>query len=48
MSSCQVFRNNTGQIDKVEAPNGKESKLYQEILKVNPDKEEALKLWAQV
>ena len=30
------------------APNGKESKLYQQILKVNPDKEAALRSWAQV
>ena len=48
MSSCQVFRNNTGQINRVEAPNGKESKLYKDMLSVQPDPEAALKLWAQV
>jgi hypothetical protein len=48
MSSCQVFRNNAGQIDRVEAPNGKESKLYKDMLSIQPDPEVALKLWAQV
>ena len=48
MSSCQVFRNNAGQIDRVEAPNGKESKLYKNIMSLQSDPEAALKLWAQV
>ena len=48
MSSCQVFRNNNGQINRVEAPNGKESKLYKDILSIQPNPEAALKLWAQV
>ena len=47
--SCQVFRNtSTQEIEKVMAPNNKESILYNSILKEQPNKEEALKLWAQV
>ncbi len=48
MSSCQVFRNNAGQINRVEAPNGKESKLYKDMLSIEPNPEAALRLWAQV
>jgi hypothetical protein len=49
MASCSIIRNKeTNEIEQVLAPNGKESKLYQEILKLNPDKEAALRLWAQV
>lgn len=46
--SCQIFRKN-GKITKVLDPNGKTSKLYQDILKlptINGNKEKALKLWA--
>ena len=49
--SCQVFRNNDGQITRVEAPNGNESILFDSVLKlseVNGDKEKALRMWAQV
>lgn len=46
--ACQVFRNDTGSITSVTAPNGQESKLYKNILSVQPDPEAALKLWAQV
>lgn len=47
--ACSIIRNKeTNQIEKVLAPNGQESKLYQDILKINPDAEHSLKLWAQV
>ena len=47
--ACSIIRNKeTKEIEQVLAPNGKESKLYQDILKVNPDKEAALRSWAQV
>lgn len=47
--TCSIIRNKeTKEIEQVLAPNGKDSKLYQEILKINPDKESALKSWAQV
>ena len=47
--ACTIIRNKeTKEIEKVLAPNGQESKLYQDILKVNPDKEAALRSWAQV
>ena len=48
MGLCQVFRSDSGKINKVTAPNGQESKLYQDILKVQQDPELALKTWAQV
>jgi hypothetical protein len=47
--ACTIIRNKeTQEIEQALAPNGKKSKLYQEILKLNPDKEVALRLWAQV
>ena len=47
--ACSIIRNKqTNEIEQVLAPNEKESILYKEILKINPDKEAALKLWAQV
>jgi methyl-accepting chemotaxis protein len=47
--ACSIIRNkDTKEIEQVLAPNGQESKLYKEILKVNPDKEAALRMWAQV
>jgi hypothetical protein len=46
--SCQVFRNDSGEISRVTAPNGEESELYKSINREIPDKEEALKIWAQV
>lgn len=47
--ACSIIRNKeTNEIEKVLAPNGKESILYQSILKIQPDKEEALQSWAQV
>jgi len=47
--ACSIIRNKqTNEIEQVLAPNGKESNLYKEILKLNPDKEAALRSWAQV
>lgn len=47
--ACSIIRNKqTNEIEQVLAPNGKESKLYKDILKINPDKEAALRSWAQV
>ena len=47
--ACSIIRNKqTNEIEQVLAPNGKESKLYKDILKINPDKEAALRAWAQV
>jgi hypothetical protein len=46
--ACFVFRNEQGEITKVNAPNGKESKLFSNINSLVKDKEQALKLWAQV
>lgn len=47
--ACTIIRNKkTKEIEQVLASNGKESILYKDILKVNPDKESALRSWAQV
>ena len=47
--ACSIIRNKeTNAIEKVLAPNGQESKLYQDILVMQPDPEQALKTWAQV
>lgn len=46
--SCSVKRNENGNIVRVEAPNGNESQLYNSILQFIPDKEDALRAWAQV
>lgn len=48
MAECQVFRNEQGEITRVEAPNGRESLLFESLVKLIKDKEQALKLWAQV
>ena len=48
---CSIIRNSeTKQVEKVLAPNGSESRLYEDILSImGPEaKEDALKLWAQV
>jgi hypothetical protein len=46
---CSIFRNKeTNEIEKVLAPNSKESILFNNILNIIIDKEEALKAWAQV
>jgi len=46
--ACSIIRNSNNQIVRVNAPNGKESKLFNSILKVQPDKEQALVAWARV
>jgi len=47
--SCSIIRNkDTKEIERVNAPNGKESILYNSVLEMNSDKEEALRIWAQV
>lgn len=47
--NCSIIRNKeTKEIERVNAPNGKESILYKAISDLQPDKEEALKSWAQV
>ena len=49
---CSIIRNpETKQIERVLAPNGKDSRLFEDILSIlgQPSyKEDALKLWAQV
>jgi len=47
--ACRIIRNQeTNDIKQVLAPNGKESKLFIDILEKQPDKEKALRLYAQV
>jgi hypothetical protein len=48
MAECQVFRNDDGVIERVEAPNGQPSTLYSTLQNLVKDKEQALRLWAQV
>ena len=49
MAECQVFRNDdSGVIERVEAPNGQPSTLYNTLQDLVKDKEQALRLWAQV
>lgn len=46
--ACSIIRNKeTSDIEKVLAPNGKESILYKDILAVQPNAEKALRYWAQ-
>jgi hypothetical protein len=46
--ACNIFRNDAGAITRVTAPNGKDSVLFQDLLKAVRDPEEAIQLWAQV
>ena len=46
--ACSIIRNSTGEVTRVNAPNGRESKLFNSILKIQPDKEQALRAWAKV
>lgn len=46
--ACSVFRNEKGEITRVEASNGEESKLFKSINDLVKDKEQALRMWAQV
>lgn len=44
--ACNIVRNANGNIVKVTADNGKNSKLFRDIVKLGYDKETALKKWA--
>lgn len=47
--ACSIIRDkNTNEIVRVNAPNGQESKLYNDIVGIIKDKEEALRAWAKV
>jgi len=46
--ACSIIRNSKNEIVRVNAPNGKESKLFNSILKIQPDKEKALRAWGKV
>jgi hypothetical protein len=46
--ACSIIRNSaTNELESVLAPNGKESILFDSILKLQPDAEQALRMWAQ-
>lgn len=44
--ACNIIRNENGKVVKVLAENGKNSKLFNDIVKLGYDKETALKKWA--
>ena len=46
--ACSIIRNSNNEIVRVNAPNGKESKLFNSILKIEPDKQKALRMWGKV
>lgn len=46
-AQCSIYRDKEGQIERVLAPNGKESKLFSSLTELTKDKEQALRLWAQ-
>ncbi len=46
--ACSIIRNSKNEIVRVNAPNGKESKLFNSILKIQPDKQKALRMWGKV
>ena len=46
--ACRILRNDKNEVSKVLAKNGKESKLFKDIVKLGYDKETALKKWALV
>lgn len=45
MAACNIIRDDKGKVIFTEAPNGKESKLFNDLTKNINDKEEALKVW---
>jgi hypothetical protein len=45
---CSIIRDENGKLIETRAPNGNKSILFDSIVELQPDKEEALKLWAQV
>ena len=44
--ACNIIRNENGKLVNVTAENGKNSKLFRDIVKLGYDKETALKKWA--
>lgn len=47
--ACSIIRNKkTNEIERVLAPNGKDSVLFKSITDLVASKEEALRYWAQV
>jgi len=46
--ACSIIRNSNNEVVRVNAPNGKESKLFNSILKIEPDKQKALRMWGKV
>lgn len=46
MSNCSIIKNASGEVEKVYAPNGKESILYNELLRLGATKDQAIRAWA--
>jgi len=46
--ACRILRNDKNEVSRVLAKNGKDSKLFKDIVKLGYDKETALKKWALV
>lgn len=44
--SCSIIRNESGRVERVLAPNGMDSKLYNEALEATGSEEKALETWA--
>lgn len=44
--NCRIFKDREGSITGVVAPNGKESKLFDEAFKITGSKEKAVEVWA--
>ncbi len=45
---CSIIRDENGKLVETRAPNGNKSILFESIRELQPNEEEALKLWAQV
>ncbi len=46
--ACNIIKNPNGKVVKVTANNGKDSKLFKDIVNLGYDKETAVKKWAMV
>ena len=46
--ACKVFKNKEGKVEKVEAPNGLDSFLYESALSATGNEDQALEVWATV
>ena len=44
--ACKVFKNKEGKVEKVEAPNGLDSFLYESALSATGNEDRALEVWA--